>query len=366
MSYTNPIIFGMNGFPIQTYGDRIAAEKKAAEEARLATEKKAAEEARLATEKKAAEEARLATEKQLKVNLITPIRSNTNTTRRSNNQNRLKNAIANVGPPPYIVKNTNSNRSAGAASRPNYNITRRARNKNRLEVPTVGPVTAEFSLPRPVPVLEFSLPRDASESITNTNKKLPIPIGTARTKFSPILNYGYGRIYLENVINYLVDRPKFKSNQFYNNVKHIVCTFYSSKSRKDITFDSFTKFNNYLELSKLYFVAFFLKSHTEYDLGSYGFGKSPKKEKRSLFLYDNYGEKHQIPFSSSIGDPTTGVLYLSFNIGRYHTPLPDILVDQITLVADSQNEVKIPQWNPGEHIRSIMHNTIQHSKNSKL
>jgi hypothetical protein len=192
---------------------------------------------------------------------------------------------------------------------------------------------------------------------------VPVPTPTTRIKYAPLLTYGYGELSLEKIIDFLVKLPKFKSNRFIDNVKTIVCTFLQGGVIKKVSFVSFTEFNKYFKSKyNRWYIAFYVKSHTEHDLLSFGFGKDPKREKRSLFLYDNYGSRWQIPFSSSIGDPITGELFLHFDFDKYSTPLPDILVNQIKLIADSHNEVLLPQWNAKTHIDAIIAENIEASK----
>lgn len=308
---------------------------------------------------------------------------NNNATRRARNQNRLKNAVINASTfRRNITRNANRLKNAVVEVPAPPAVVEMADvapvSINAITAPRVEPWPVvpeiadvpEFSLPRAVADPEFSLPRVVSEVNANEIEKIPVlvdaahvPMRTTRNKYAPLLTDGYGHVSLEKIIDYLVKLPKFKSNRFIDNVKTIVCTFLKGGVNKKVSFVSFTEFENYLKSKyNRWYIAFYVKSHTEHDLGSYGFGKNPKREKRSLFLYDNYGSCWQIPFSSSISDPITGELFLNFNIDKYSTPLPDILVNQIKLLAESHNEARISQWSPIKHIHAIMAENIEASK----
>jgi len=94
------------------------------------------------------------------------------------------------------------------------------------------------------------------------------------------------------------------------------------------------KFKSFDETGR-YIIAYYYKAPV------YGMGGSGRPEQH--ILIDNHGQKH-------IGG-------ISFVFDARYEPLPDILIDQIKLVADIMDEnyfAPLLNWSPKDHIKNIL------------
>jgi hypothetical protein len=114
-----------------------------------------------------------------------------------------------------------------------------------------------------------------------------------------------------------------------------------------------------IEGAPRYIVAYILKRGWRNTSGS-GYGISTEGDNGRLTVIDNHGQRHNIRSQSFTGMDYKGTVRLAFDNVRYPVPLPDVLIDQIKLVADMQTDTdyllglrQVPNWNPIMHINAL-------------